>query len=248
MHPVLVQWGVCRLTGFFALAVFAAAVAAFLAARRGRQAGLQPKQIVVLEAAALFSMVAGSRLGYVLIHAGYYRIHLGGIFRIDSGGLALAGGFLLTCLTVPLLLRRFGRPVLADIDWMIPPLVLGQAIMKVGCFLQGCCYGRLTRLPWGITYPSEAVRRHPTQLLESAALFLLFFLLLRLERNQRWAGTNLLWYGFLYGSYRFAADFLRADSVPLAAGLKLSQWMALPLVLLCGVLLIRHRRRCTRSS
>lgn len=247
MHPILFRWGSFTVSSFFVMAVIAFVAATFLAVRRARALGLTESQMTVLGAAAALSVTIGARVGYLLIHAGYYRQHPAAILRIDQGGLMLAGGLLAALLTIAVLLRFYRKPVFSTIDRMMPPLVLGQAIARIGCLLQGCCYGRLTRLPWGLAYPTETVRRHPTQLLESAALFLLFFLLLQLERSKRWAGTNLLWYGFLYGSYRFAADFFRADSVPLAAGLKLSQWMALPLALLCGALLIRHRRRCTPS-
>lgn len=248
MHPVLFRWGTVVVTGFFVFAVLAFAAAAFLAVRRARAADLSGPQLGVLGAATLLSFVGGARLSYLLIYWDYYRRHSSEVFRIQEGGLTFVGGLLAAFLAVSVLLRFYRKPVFPTINRMIPPLVLAQAIARIGCFLQGCCYGDLTGRSWGVVYPSETVRRHPVQLYESGALFLLFFLLLRLERSKRRTGTNLLWYGLLYGLYRSAADFLRADSVNLAAGLKLSQWIALLLVFLCGFLLIRRDRSCTPSS
>ncbi len=250
MHPVLFQIGSFQVTSFFALATLAFILASFLAARRARKAGLLPGQIWTLGAAALFSMVAGSRLGYVAIHTAYYRKHLGEILRIDSGGLALAGGLGLICVVIPLLLRWYKQPILSTIDRMIPPLVLAQAVIRIGCFLEGCCYGRLTNLPWGIVYPIETVRRHPTQLYEAFFLSALYVLLLRFERppldRRRLPGTNLLWYCLVYGLFRFAIGFLRVNGSPSLLGLKLSQWIGLPIGLAALFFLIRLR--CTRSS
>lgn len=245
MNPTLIQWGSCRVTSFFVMTIVAFCAAAFLAARRARQAGLRPRQIGVLGAVTLFSMVVGSRLGYMAVYAGYYREHLSSIWKINSDGLSLAGGFLAVCLTVPFLLRRYQKPVWATIDRMILPLVLGQMIIRVGCFLQGCCYGRLTRLPWGVQYPLEAVHRHPTQLYEVSLLLFLSIFLLRIERRPRWAGTQLLWYSAFYGLFRAATDFLRVDASPVIGGLKISQWIGLPIGLFAAALLLR---RCTRSS
>lgn len=241
MHPILLRCGPVTMSSFFAMAVAAFCVAAFLAARRARQAGLQPGQIRILGAAALFSMVVGSRLGYVAIHAAYYGKHPGEILRIDSGGLALFGGLALAFVVIVLFLRRQDQPVLPTIDRMIPPMVLGQAVIRLGCFLQGCCYGRITTLPWGISYPDETVRRHPTQLYEMAALLGIFAVMMWTERKgQGRTPPHLLTYGLLYGAFRLGTDFLRVGPTVFL--------IALPLAAVCGLLLLRRWISCTRSS
>ena len=235
-------------SSFFALGALAFLAAAWMATRRAGAAGLAARQTAVLGAATLLAMTIGARVGYLVLYAGYYRRHPEGILHLSTGGFTLIGGLLGALGVVSFLLRYYRKPVFPTLDRMIPPLVLGQLIARIGCFLQGCCYGRRTSLPWGVVYPTETVHRHPTQLYEAAALLLLLFFLLRIERSRRWAGTNFLWYGLLYSSYRFAADFLRADSAPLAAGLKLFQWIALPLAIFFGLFLVRRVRRCTPSS
>lgn len=249
MHPLLLRCGPVTVSSFFALGLLAFLAAAWMAARRADAAGLTARQTVALGAATLLAMTVGARVGYLVLYAGYYRLHPEGVLHLSTGGFTLIGGLLGVLGVSSFLLRVYRKPFFATIDRMIPPLVLGQMIARIGCFLQGCCYGRRTSLPWGVVYPTETnVHRHPTQLLEAAALFLLLFFLLRIERSRRWAGTNFLWYGLLYSSTRFAVDFLRADSAPLAAGLKLSQWIALPLAVLFGLFLVRRVRRCTPSS
>ena len=161
------------------------------------------------------------------MHPVLFRI---GPVALYSYGLAIAIGFLLAA-------------SLAALDLFMPPLALAHAVGRIGCFLNGCCYGKPTALPWGVLFPPDILYRHPTQLYEAAALAVIFLLLKRIERRSPPAGTVLLAYGLLYGAWRFLVEFLRADNPPVLAGLTLFQLASLPLALLCGCLLLLRSRR-----
>lgn len=94
------------------------------------------------------------------------------IFKVWDGGLAFQGGLLLAVITALVYIRRHGLPVLSTLDSLALALPLGQSIGRLGCFIAGCCYGRPTNLPWGVTFThpeslSILGKVHPTQLYES---------------------------------------------------------------------------------
>jgi len=128
-------------------------------------------------------------------------------------------------------------------------LPLGLAFGRVGCFLNGCCYGKPTTLPWGITFPTVAplVARHPTQLYELVLdLGLFAFLWWKRDSFSR-DGTAFWLFALGYGSIRFFMEFLR-DHTAAHAGLAF-QMMSLALILAAvGVLLFRYRVLPAASS
>jgi phosphatidylglycerol:prolipoprotein diacylglycerol transferase len=118
--------------------------------------------------------------------------------------------------------------------------VLAHAIGRVGCFLNGCCYGKPSSLPWAVAFPFNGVPRHPTQLYEMGALLTLFFILKALERKKLKAGTLFLIYGLSYGIWRFGVEFLRGDSTGVLWNLTVFQLASIALVF--GFLLILSLR------
>lgn len=232
---------------YWVMAVLSVAVTTALAVPRCRALRISGRRITILGMLTTFSVVLGARAAFVLMNFRYFRQHPERILHLDQGGFALFGGLLLVWAVVAIVLRRWKMPVRATVDRMIPPMVAGQAVIKVGCLLHGCCYGFFTDLPWGIRYPGETLRRHPTALYEIAALLGIYALMRAAERRGQGQAPNFLIYGLLYGLFRFATDFLRADSSPVWEGLKSSQGVALLLALVCGFLLFRRWISCTRS-
>ena len=117
-------------------------------------------------------------------------------------------------------MKKKNLPVLKVSDFMIVGLPLGHAVGRIGCFLAGCCYGRPTNLPWGVTFTNPhslvapellGVPLHPTQLYESVANLLLFFLLAKLYTKPHKDGMILLLYVACYSFLRFTIEFFRGD-------------------------------------
>ena len=115
---------------------------------------------------------------YVLGRWGDYKNNLVDIIMVQKGGLAILGGFGLTFLVLILLARRRRIPVLRLFDAIAPGLALGYAIGRIGCFLNGCCFGVPTNLPWGLVFPLGSlaaqtfpdVHIHPTQTYASLSM------------------------------------------------------------------------------
>lgn len=180
-----------------------------------------------------------------------------------EGGLVFYGGLFGGVLGAVLYLRWSRVPVLPLGDIVIPYLPLAHGIARLGCFLNGCCWGLPATVPWAVTYPQNSLvfRRHveeglvtqadalplpvhPSQLYESATLFGLFFLLRYLSTRPHREGALLLAYPALYGGARFFLEFFRGDVGRGWASLTTSQYVALGLVAvgLAGLAWLRLRR------
>ena len=210
-----------------------------LAAWRAGEVGLNPWKVASVCGVSLLAGIVGARIGYVVLRWNYYRLHPALIHRLDLGGMVFYTGFALGMAGVLAAIQVFRLPLGKTVDLIIPPGVFAQAVGRIGCFLTGCCAGIPTGLPWGVAFPPEIIRRHPTQLYESTGMFLLFFLLKRMERRNPPLGA-VFYYALLYYSLlRFVLEFIREDARPGPFGLSIAQWISLALVIWSGVKLRR---------
>ena len=131
----------------------------------------------------------------------------------------------------------------AVLDLVALTIPIPWMLAKLGCLLNGCCYGRPTTLPWAVTFPPAArhappgVALHPTQLYEIGIMLILLLIFFAL-RSDRWRGTKLLWFLLIYGLGRAATDFFRGDTEgPLYLGL-LGLTQLLSLIAAAGALVV----------
>ena len=241
MHPVLFQIGPLGVRSYFVIVCLAFLIAAALAARRASAMGLTAGQIAVLGSVTLVMGVAGARLGFLLGRWEDFRPNPAQVFQLWDGGLGFYAGAALGLPAVAWVLRLYRKPVLLVLDRTIRYLVLAVAVTRIGCFLNGCCAGSPTSLPWGMAFPSEIVRRHPTPLYESAGMLGLFFLLKALERRGPPPGTILFTAFLYYGFMRFGLEFIREDLQPALLGFSVTQWVSLGLIAWGTAELLRRR-------
>ena len=129
------------------------------------------------------------------------------------------GGGILATVSVIWWMKKRGLPVLRTADVIAPAVALGAALTRVGCFLNGCCFGQETSWFWGVHFPPGSfahqalgdVHVHPTQLLQSAWGFLVFLLLSRLGLQRR-PGTVFWSMVILIPAGRITIDFIRYHS------------------------------------
>ena len=203
--------------------------------------------------AALVGIPSGivlARLLHVIDRWEYYGLHPGEI--IGGGGLTAYGGVLGATIGVWVYSRfskvNFGY--LADV--IAPGIILSQAVGRVGCLLNGCCYGQETLLPWGIVYTHPdsfcpvGVEVHPAQVYEIFWNLLVFGILLRLKGHLKPDGSLYMVYISLYSVYRLGTDFLR-DGTSFLFGLHQAQVIAV-IVLAITVPLLVLRTRWVRTE
>jgi phosphatidylglycerol:prolipoprotein diacylglycerol transferase len=241
--PLAVRWyGLMYLAGF--------AAGWWLGLRRIKT-GLAPitrRQFDDLIFLAVLGVVLGGRLGYVLFYKpGYYAAHPLEILAVWQGGMSFHGGFLGVMLAMWLAARRYKIQFLRLMDFLAPLCPLGLAAGRMGNFINGELYGRVTELPWGMVFRGAGdAPRHPSQLYQAALEgFALFVLLWWFSSKPRPRGQVSALFLIGYGAFRFIAEFGREPDAflgLLALGLSMGQWLCIPMIA-AGIALFAWSRR-----
>ena len=207
--------------GLMLAAAFIAGI--WVTSRNARKKGIDPDSIWNMGLVVIFSALVGAKILLLITDYGYYSQNFREIFSLStlrSGGVYY-GGLLLAMVAALWYLRKKRLPAWTIADLAAPGIALGQALGRLGCLSAGCCYGKPTNLPWGITFTSQYAHEnvgvplniplHPTQIYESLGTFCLFlFLMWRLSRKH-FTGQILLEYLMLYAPLRFVIEFYRYD-------------------------------------
>jgi phosphatidylglycerol:prolipoprotein diacylglycerol transferase len=227
-----------------ALAVITLVAWALFSAKK--DPGLSYEMVVNAALVGIPSGVIFSRLLHVVDQWDYYMANPGKI--IGGEGLTIWGAVLGAAIGIwifSLISKKFSFGHLADV--VAPGIILAQAIGRVGCTLNGCCYGKPTSLPWAIVYTNPnshgpvGVPVHPTQIYEIIFNLIVFGILLALRKRLRPDGSLFLIYLTLYSVWRLGIDFIR-DGTPFLFGLHQAQVISI-FVLVVTVPLLAVRTR-----
>jgi phosphatidylglycerol:prolipoprotein diacylglycerol transferase len=187
----------------------------------------------------VLGVVVGGRLGYCLFYKpGYYLGHPLEIFAVWQGGMSFHGGLLGVIAAQFWFARSRGKPFWQVMDFVAPCVPTGLAAGRVGNFINGELWGRLSSpdLPWGMVFPGSGTMapRHPSQvyqfLLEGLLLFVLLWLYARKARKQAEVSAAFL---VGYGVFRFISEFFREPDAflgILALGMSMGQWLCVPMI------------------
>lgn len=230
MFPILFKLGPVTVYTYGFFVALGVIVVLWLAVKRAKAFGFAPSAAADLVFFLFVAGVIGARFFFVAQHFEDYKANPLSAFSIQEGGLVWYGGFLFAVFAGIgyAVFRKW--PVLKFCDFFTPFLPLAHAIGRLGCFFNGCCFGRITRSRWGVMFPGEPFARYPTQLYEAAFLFLLSFFLFYLSSKKHREGEIFVLYLVFYSGFRFLIEFLRGDQV-LLSGLTLPQWTSLFLFL-----------------
>ncbi len=252
MHPLLFEIGPIHIRTYGVLLSLAFLIGVWLAAKRGRDRGVAPSFIYDLAIVIILSAIAGSRIYYVVVHYDSFAVDPLSALRIWEGGLSMYGGFIAALLASYLYSSSKGLSFRKVADIVAPTLAIGVAITRVGCFFNGCCFGKATTFFAGVEFPpfSEAGRVfgtvpvHPTQLYASLLALGILWVLIRIDRRNSPEGTLFGAFLVLYSILRFVIDFARYYSVRstfefMEIVLTYNQIISL-LLLIFGILFLRH--------
>ena len=240
MHPILFSIGPITIYSYGVMLALAVLVCTYLLSRDAQRYNMSRDAAYDLVFWCILWGIIGARIFYILLVWPYYMNNLLEMFMLQKGGLAWQGGFLGGTLAGVWFVRRKKLSLRPVMDLVAPYIALGQSIGRIGCFLNGCCYGK--PVAWGIYFPTHGARLHPTQLYEMAGLFIIFLILKYTRDKEHQSGFIFVYYLVLAGMERFIVEFFRADHDILWLQLSLTQFVALG-VFTAGLILMKVFKR-----
>ncbi len=252
MFPILFELGRFPVRSYGVMLALAFLAGIALARRDAPRIGVDPDAISDLGVWVILSAIVGSRVFYILFYSWDTVVQdpLEAL-KLWHGGLVFYGGLVGAVAASAVFLWRRGLPVMTVVDLSAPAIALGQGIGRLGCFLNGCCYGVVCELPVGVTFPSPPPPHpvHPTQLYEAAAQLCWAAVLWRLRTRLPQPGAMISLYVLTYAASRFVIEFVRGDGNPMYGALSLSQWISVVAVVGvgCAWLVYVSRRRAAAS-
>jgi len=201
----------------------------------------------------IVGVILGGRFGYVFFYnPAYYFQHPLASFAIWEGGMSFHGGLLGVVVAAIIFCRRRGLSMLLTGDILVTAAAVGLGLGRIGNFINGELWGRVTDVPWAMVFPGAGpLPRHPSQLYEALLEgVILFAVLWLLHRRQAAAGIPFFTFFLLSGTFRFIVEFFRQPDAHLGflwGGATMGQVLSLPMILL-GLVGLYLCRRPGRSA
>lgn len=210
MYPVIFQFGFIQIYSYGLMLVFAFWVSVFLLTKQASILNAPKDFFWNMSFAILLAGIVCARFAYILLNLKFFLDEPGEILMLWHGGLVWYGGFLGGLTSAIIYLKCKRMPVLRTLDLIAPYICLAHSMGRIGCFLNGCCYGR--RSQWGIYSPLANGYLIPAQLFSSLGLLIIFVILRLLQKRPHRQGFILFAYLIAASIERFIEEFLRGDS------------------------------------
>ncbi len=245
LGPLAVRWyGLMYLAGFMCVYIYLSR------ASRLNLLNITSEDVGDLLFAGVLGVVLGGRLGYTLLYNfSYYAYHPLEILHVWEGGMSFHGGLLGVAIAVILFCRRREYAVGPIADALVIAACFGLFFGRIGNFINGELWGRVTDVPWGMVFPGGGpLPRHPSQLYQAACEGPVLFVVLNLARRYTRA-TWSVFYTFIatYALFRFVLEFYRQPDSHLgfvAAGLSMGQVLSIPMFCIgcAGVYMLNRKK------
>jgi len=229
MYRILFKIGSFPIYSYGAMIALAFIVAILIAMNEAKREGENQERILDISLWVIVGALIGGRIAYVLTYLDYYMKDPIKILYFRQGGLSFLGGFFLAVILGWLYVKRNKIPFWKYADIAAPSIAIGIGIGRIGCLLNGCCYGVITE-NYGIAFPAvnmppaylQQLRDGlisagstctlpvvPTQIYSSLYGFMIFFLLLRIKKYKQYDGFTFLSFLILFSASRFTIEFFR---------------------------------------
>src|SRR6478672_5975885 len=263
MHPRLLElpWTIPR---FGTITVYTYGVllaAAYLlglqfALKRAKSRHLDGTRVMDLGIYIIISALVGAKLLLLVTDFQTFKSNPRELLTLARSGGVFYGGLIVAVIVALWYIRRVGLPLWTTCDVFAPGIALGHVVGRFGCLFAGCCFGKPTTRPWGITFTDPfaaanvgtplGVALHPTQLYEAGAELLILIVLLVTERKGRpFPGRTFWLYMLLYAISRFIIEFYRGDERGTVGVFSTSQFISVLLAPLAIVMLVYLSRVVT---
>ncbi len=219
MHPIAFEFSGLTIHSYGVMVALGFLAGIWTASRRCLRENISPERILDLGPWLIVGAILGARTLYVTT---FWREQFAGrgilpMLAVWRGGLVFYGGLIGACLACLLYAHLRKLPLWKLADILAPSIPLGQAFGRIGCFLNGCCYGRACSMPWAVRFPANNLNGapstpvHPTEIYSALLNFGLYLALARLFRRKRFDGQVFAVYLVSYALLRSFVEFFRGD-------------------------------------
>jgi len=256
VYPRLLELGPITVYTYGVLLAAAYLFGLQLARVRAKERGLDANRVLDLGIYIIISALVGAKLLLLITDFKSFTADPRELLTLARSGGVFYGGLIVAVIVALWYIRRVGLPLWTTCDVFAPGIALGHVIGRFGCLFAGCCYGKPTTRPWGITFTDPfaaanvgtplGVALHPTQLYEAGAELLILIVLLVTERKGRpFPGRTFWLYMLLYAISRFIIEFYRGDDRGTVGMFSTSQFISIVLAPLAIVMLVYLSRVVT---
>ncbi|MBF0545777.1 MAG: prolipoprotein diacylglyceryl transferase [Candidatus Riflebacteria bacterium] len=191
----------------------------------------------------MISGLVGSRFLYLWEYLGSQTATSSEFIKFESGGLTFFGAVLASIASNLIFIKIKGLPFWQTMDCVGIGLPYGIAIARLGCFFNGCCFGKPCDYPWGMYFPRFTLHKvHPTQLYESICGILIFIILQIFRKKRTHFGQIFTVCLMLYSFFRFNIEFFRGDNPTFFGPLTLSQFLGI-IIFCLGIYTLSQLRK-----
>lgn len=252
MRPVLFELGSIKVHSFGVMIVLGLLAALWFGRKRAARFGFSDNDLADVTIWALLLGVLGARLAFVAQEWSYYKDHLGEILT-KFEGLTSFGGLIFGFLGILLWRAKARKPLWRLLDLLAPSFLLAHAIGRIGCLLNGCCYGGQCSLPWAIRVHDQAPNLlfHPAQIYDGIMNVGAIFLVLQAEKRGLRSGQGFGIMLVLHGLARFIYEFWRAGTTSTYMGrlpITDAQAAALLLMAIGGILIFVRKNSIEQAA
>jgi phosphatidylglycerol:prolipoprotein diacylglycerol transferase len=243
VHPIAFKLGGFAVHSYGIMIALAFAAGLWTATLRARREKISSDFIMDVVMWLVVGSIIGARTVYVTT---YWHEEFAGqpvmeIFAVWHGGLVYYGGLIGGIVAGGFYIWWKRMPFWKTADVLAPSIALGSFFGRVGCLLNGCCYGRPTDLPWAITFTNSLARDfsntplgvplHPTQIYDGLLNLMLYGFLAWLFRHKKFDGEIFATYLICYSITRSIVEHFRGDYSTLHyhLGLTPAQWISVPM-------------------
>jgi phosphatidylglycerol:prolipoprotein diacylglycerol transferase len=239
VHPIAFQLGSLTVHWYGVMMALAFFAGLWTATRRARLVNISGDAVADVVLWLIVGGIAGARIVYVTT---YWKDEFADgpfseVFMIQHGGLVYYGGLIGATMAGMVYLLWKKLPVWKIADVLAPSIALGSVFGRIGCLLNGCCYGRACSLPWAISFPADnplhppTTPVHPTEIYDALLNLILYAFLAWLFRRKKFDGQIFATYLIIYAVFRSIVEYFRGDypTDHVHAGLTSAQLVSVPI-------------------
>jgi phosphatidylglycerol:prolipoprotein diacylglycerol transferase len=225
MYPEICKIGPFTVYSYGFMLVAAFFIGSVLASIQAKKEKINPDLIFNMCFTVFISGVVGARIFYVAENLDFYLKNPAETIMLQHGGLSWFGGLILGIISGIVYLKLKKIAIYKILDLIAPFVVLAQSIGRIGCLLNGCCFGKVSQ--YGIYFPLHKAVLIPIQLYSSLVLIVIFIFLRFLQDRPHKQGIIFFFYLLLYSASRFFIEFWRADNEIIFYSLTLFQLISI---------------------